>query len=140
MVDTVAAMLHRPIRTFAAVVLVAVVLTGCGGDDEPADGPPDDCTPIEDGAFTMIAENISWNVDCLQVEVGTEITFTVDNRDRGVGHNLSVFGPSGKEKTDIEIGPVTQTLVYDATTEGYHQFACDPHAPMEGQLWVVPAS
>jgi plastocyanin len=130
---------RRLVRSLASVALVALVLAGCGGDDEPADGPPDDCTPIEDGAFTMVAENISWNVSCLQVEVGTEITFTVDNRDRGVGHNLSVFGPSGKAKTDIETGPVTQTLVYDASTEGYHQFACDPHAPMEGQLWVVPA-
>jgi plastocyanin len=133
-------MLHRPLRALAAAAVVALVLAGCGGDDEPsADGPPDDCTPIEDGAFTMVAENISWNVECLQVEVGTEITFTVDNRDRGVGHNLSVFGPSGEAKTDIETGPVTQTLVYEASEEGYHQFACDPHAAMEGQLWVVPA-
>ena len=130
---------HRIVLALLALLALGAI-TPCGGDDEePADGPPDDCTVIEDGAFTMVAENIAWNVDCLQVEVGTEITFTVDNRDRGVGHNLSVFGPSGNAKTDIETGPATQELVYDATTEGYHQFACDPHAPMEGQLWVVSA-
>ncbi len=68
---------------------------------------------------------------------GTEITFTVDNRDQGVQHNLDVFGPSGKEKTELEAGPVTQTLVYDAAQAGRHQFVCDIHSNMEGVLWVT---
>lgn len=129
--------LARALRPLLAVALVAG-LGACGDDDAP-ESAPDDCTPIEGGAFTMVAENLAWNVECLTVPVGTEITFTVDNRDRSVGHNLSVFGPSGREKTDIETGPATQTLVYVADVEGYHQFACDPHANMEGDLWVEPA-
>lgn len=128
----------RRLLLVAAPILLVVAGVGCG-DDSPTSAPSD-CTPIEDGAFTMVAENLSWNVDCLIVAVGTEITFTVDNRDRSVVHNLSITGPSGDEKTKVEAGPVTQTLVYDATEPGRHKFVCDPHAgTMKGDLWVEPA-
>lgn len=132
----------RPRRGRAGVALVAVVvlvvLGGCGADEEAA-GPPADCTRIEDGAFTLVAQNLAWSADCLRVAQGTEITFTVDNRDQGVPHNLVISGPSGQEGTEVEAGPVTQTLVYDAAEPGRHPFGCDPHPDMTGDLWVDPA-
>lgn len=122
-------------RILVPVVLLAA-LAGCGGDDAPA-AAPSDCTPIVDGQATIVAENLRWDIDCFVVDAGTTITFTVDNRDESVGHNLAIGGPSGSAKTDIEPGPVTQTLEYEATTAGRHPFECEPHASMmKGNLYV----
>ena len=129
----------RPRRpALVAAALVAVALAGCGGDDGPSSAPAD-CTPIEGGRYTLVAENLAWNTDCLRVAAGTDIAFTVDLRDKSVDHNLNVFGPSGKAKTELERGPKQQTLDYDATAAGHHQFVCDIHPSMEGDLWVDPA-
>lgn len=128
-----------PRRVTALLAVVALVVAGaaCGGDDETLEVPAG-CTPIEDGEFTLIAENLAWNVECLVVPVGTTVSFTVDNRDESVQHNLSISGKSGRGETPIAAGPVVQSLVYEATTVGKHLFLCDPHAgTMRGDLWVV---
>jgi plastocyanin len=125
----------RAAPLLAAAVLAALLAAGCG-DDAPT-SIPEDCTPIEDGRVTLVAENLRWDLECLRVPAGTEITFTIENRDQSVGHNLAIGGPSGEAKTEIEAGPVTQTLVYDASTPGRHPFECEPHASMmQGNLWV----
>ncbi len=119
----------------AALTLVAA-LVGCGGDDASASAPSD-CTRIEDGRATIVAENLRWDIECFVVEVGTTIAFTVENKDQAVGHNLAIGGPSGFVKTEVEAGPVTQILVYEATTKGRHPFECEPHAGvMQGNLYV----
>lgn len=116
-------------------LLSLVVGDGCGGQDEPTSAPAD-CTPIEGGRHTLVAENLEWDTECLRLDQPGELTFTVDLRDRSVDHNLSVFGPSGKAKTPLERGPKLQRLGYDASKSGYHQYVCDIHPSMEGQLWV----
>lgn len=124
-------------RALLPLLLVVVgALAGCGGDDAAASAP-EDCTRIEGGEATLVAENLRWDVECFVVEAGTEVTFTVENRDRSVGHNLAIGGPSGTARTDVEPGPVTQTLVYRADTPGRHPFECEPHAAMmQGDLYV----
>lgn len=127
-------------RSIRPLVLVAALVAGLAacGDDAPST-VPDDCTPIEGGEVTLVAENLRWSTDCLRAPVGTTITFTIDNRDRSVGHNLSIDGPSGEAETDVEQGPVTQTLTYEATEPGPHPFECVPHASMmKGTLWIDP--
>lgn len=125
------------IRPLVLVVALAVGLAACG-DDAPSSAPAD-CTRIEGGKVTIVAENLRWSDDCFRAPVGTTITFTVDNRDRSVGHNLAIDGPSGEAKTEVEQGPVTQTLIYEATKPGPHPFECEPHASMmNGTLWIDP--
>jgi len=128
---------RRPLITFVALASLVGTVAACGGDEEPT-GAPDDCTPIEGDTYTLVAEDLAWNIDCLRVDRGTEIAFTVDLRDESVDHNLSVFGPSGKAKTPLERGPKQQRLDYDAKTAGRHQYVCDIHPSMEGDLWVDP--
>lgn len=129
---------RRLLRPVLLLLVLTAGLAACGGDDGPSSAPAD-CTPIEDGEVTIVAENLRWSDDCFTAPVGTTITFTVENRDRSVGHNLAIGGPSGDAKTDIESGPVTQTLVYEATKAGPHPFECEPHASMmKGTLWIEP--
>lgn len=120
-----------------ALVALAAALTGCGGDEAPTAAPAD-CTRIEGDRYTLVAENLAWNTDCLRVAAGTDVTFTVDLRDKAVDHNLAISGPSGKAETPLERGPKQQTLEYAATEPGYHQFVCAIHPTMEGDLWVDP--
>lgn len=128
---------RSPRTLVAATVLAGAALASCG-DDEPS-GAPADCDRITDGAVTLVGENLAWDTECLRVDEGTEVTFTVDLRDDSVDHNLAISGPSGREKTPLERGPIEQTLVYDATTSGRHEYVCDIHPSMDGQLWVDPA-
>jgi plastocyanin len=129
---------RRLLRPLPPLVVLAVALAGCGADDPP-DAAPADCARIEDGAYTLVAEDLAWNTECLRVPAGTDVTFTVDLRDTAVDHNLAISGPSGKAETPLERGPGTQRLDYTAGTAGYHQFVCDIHPSMEGDLWVDPA-
>ena len=127
--------LRRVARPLLLVLTLAVGLAACG-DDSPTAAPAD-CTRIEGGEVTLVAENLRWSDDCFRAPVGTTITFTIDNRDQSVGHNLALDGPSGDAKTDVEKGPVTQTLTYEATAPGPHPFECEPHASMmNGTLWI----
>jgi plastocyanin len=129
---------RRLLRPVLVLVVLVAGLAACGGDDAPSAAPAD-CTRIEGGEATIVAENLKWDVECFRAPVGTTITFTVENRDRSVGHNLAIGGPSGDAKTDIEQGPATQTLTYEATEPGPHPFECEPHASMmEGTLWIDP--
>lgn len=127
----------RPPLLAVLVLALSAVLTGCGGDDTPTSAPSD-CTAIEDGAVTLVGKNLAWDIECLRVPEGTDVTFTVDLADTAVDHNLAISGPSGKAKTPLERGPRTQTLEWSATTAGYHLYVCDIHPTMEGDLWVDP--
>lgn len=123
-------------RLTSLVAVAALAVAACGGDDDSGSVPAD-CDVITGGQVTMVAEDLKWDTDCLTVEAGTTVTFTVENRDQGVQHNLRIGGPSGEARTAIEPGPVTQTLVYQATEPGPHSFDCEPHATtMNGTLWV----
>jgi plastocyanin len=125
----------RALRAGLALCLALVALGGCG-DDGDGEGVPDDCHEIEDGKVTLVGENIAWDKTCLRVKQGTEVTFTVINKDRSVEHDLAVFGPAGRKKTDLEPGPATQTLVYDFTIDGLSQYECTIHPAMNGDIWV----
>lgn len=130
-------MRRRLISPLLLVAALVAALAACGEDSPSA--APSDCTRIEDGEVTLVAENLRWSDDCFRAPVGTTITFTIENRDRSVGHNLAIGGPSGDAKTDVEQGPTTQTLTYEATEAGPHPFECEPHASMmDGTLWIDP--
>ncbi len=130
-------LVRRLLRPVLPLAVLVAAFAGCGGDEAPTSAPAD-CTRIEGDRYTLVAENLAWNTECLRVAAGTDVTFTVDLRDSSVDHNLAISGPSGKAETPLERGPKQQTLEYPATTPGYHQFVCDIHPSMEGDLWVDP--
>ena len=118
-------------------MIAALALGGCGSD-EPSSAPAD-CTRVEGGEVTLVARNLQWNIDCLQVTAGTEVTFTVRLEDEGVKHDLEVFG-NGIErvKTPLESGPATQTLEVPFEQPGPSSYVCTIHAQMEGDIFAEP--
>lgn len=121
----------------ASVGLPAAALGACGKDDPNA--PPKGCTAIVGGKVTLVGQNLAWNEDCLKVPVGTAVTFNVVLADVGVQHDLEVYGPSGRAKTALEVGPTTQTLVFTFSAAGPHTFDCSIHATMVGHIYVEAA-
>jgi plastocyanin len=110
---------------FPAVQPAGGSATPTGGDNVEAE-------------ITIVGENIAFDRSELTIEAGVETTITFENRDGGVPHNFHIEGgAAGDFKTDIESGPVTQTLTFTITEPGTYTFLCDVHPPqMTGTLTV----
>jgi plastocyanin len=130
-----------PAALVALVAVLALLLTGCGGDDGGGGGGAGRSVGTEDEPvteFTIVAEDLRFDLDGVVVPAGEEVTATIENRDDGIGHNLSVALPDGEAKTEVEAGPVTQTLRFTVPEPGEHDFVCDPHAAsMRGVVQAV---
>ena len=127
-----------PAALVALVAALALVLVGCGDDDGGgggrAVGTADD--PVTE--FTIVAQDLHWDLDHIVVPAGKEVTATIDNRDSGIGHDFSVALPDGDAKTDVEAGPVKQTLRFTVPEPGEYDFVCNPHAStMKGVVQAV---
>jgi plastocyanin len=132
-------------RQFTALVGLAVA--GCANDGPTADAPalggaPADAARAADTAdnevveATIVAEDISFDVTALEVDVGMEVILTFDNRDANVPHNLHVRGAGIDLATPILPGPVVQTLTVTFTEPGQYEFVCDVHPEMRGTIVV----
>jgi plastocyanin len=130
-----------PAALVALVAVLALLLTGCGGDDGGGGGGAGRSVGTDDepvSEFTIVAEDLRFDLDRVVVPAGEEVTATIENRDDGIGHNLSVALADGEAKTEVEAGPVTQTLRFTVPEPGEHDFVCDPHAAsMRGVVRAV---
>ena len=122
----------------AGAGLLAGLLVGCG-DDESGGGSAtlgSEEAPLQ--RFTLVAEDLRWNVERVVVPAGSELVATVDNQDDGIGHNLHVTLGDEDPQTPVESGPVRQTLRFTILQPGTYRFVCDPHAAtMEGEIVAV---
>jgi plastocyanin len=128
-----------PAALVAPLAAVALLAAGCGDDGGGDDGERSVGTrdePVTE--FTIVAEDLRFDLDRIVVPAGTEVTATIDNRDDGVGHDLSVALPDGEAEMDVEAGPVEQTLRFTVPEPGEYDFVCDPHAAtMKGVVEAV---
>jgi plastocyanin len=123
----------RTTRYAAILVTLALVLAACGAEGETT-------TPDAGGGetdITLLAQNVAFDLTKLNVQAGEQITITFENRDAGIRHNLLINGPSGRIATDVEAGPVTQTLTFTIDEAGSYRFLCEVHpSVMVGELVV----
>jgi plastocyanin len=126
-----------PAALFALLAVLVLLLPACGDDDgNGGRSVGSEADPVTE--FTIVAEDTRFDLARIVVPVGEEVTATIDNRDRGIGHNLSVALPEGEAKTEVEAGPVEQTLRFTVPEPGEYDFVCDPHvATMEGVIEAV---
>ena len=128
---------RRAALQLAGGAAAALLITACGGDDD-GDEPAGDALDLNRAVteFTIVAENIKWDLDRVIVPAGQEITATIDNRDRGILHNLHVKSPDDP-KTELEKGPMTQTLRFTIDKPGSYEFLCDAHPNMTGTVEAI---
>ena len=103
-----------------------------------SDAPPDADPGFASTSVTVIGEKIAFDLDTLTVPAGAEVTITFENLDDGIPHNFHVqAGAAGDFKTEIEDGPITQSLTFTIVQPGSYTFVCDVHpGRMKGQLVV----
>ncbi len=91
--------------------------------------------------LNVVARNIRFSTERLEVAAGSPFTIVFDNQDAGVVHNLAVYDAAGQlvdgSRTPFEPGPVEQTLSVPALPPGTYRFVCDAHPrEMVGELVV----
>ena len=128
-----------PAALVALLAALALVLAGCGDDGGGGGGTRSAGTADEPVTeFTIVAEDLRFDLDRIVVPAGVEVTATIENRDEGIGHNFSVALDDGQAETEVEAGPVTQTLRFTVNEPGEHDFVCDPHVgSMKGVVEAV---
>jgi plastocyanin len=110
----------------------------------PAPATPD-ASPTPGGSggqTTIVIAGISSEFDVEEVEAEAgSITIEFDNRDSGIVHNIHFYRGNDSDgesvaESELEVGPVKQTLTFDVEPGEYY-YVCDAHpATMEGILTV----
>ncbi len=125
--------LHR--RVVALSAGFALVTAACPGDDAPTTTP----STTEIRTVAIVAQNTAFDVTSLDVTSGAAVRFRFDNRDTAIAHNLHVAGAaSGDARTEVEPGPVKQTLRVRFDRPGAFGYFCDVHPQqMRGTITVT---
>jgi hypothetical protein len=115
---------------------------------DPADVAP---PPTGDGgecgadgtiALDIVARGIAWDTTCLVAPAGEPFTVNIDNQDEGIPHNFDLLTEEGGDQigaTEVENGPVLQTLDVDPLDAGEYFYICDVHPNMTGTLAAIEA-
>ena len=116
-----------------------IVEQACGQLARGGDGAVDETPRTE---LTITARNIAWNTSRLFAVANVPLTITVNNEDDGVPHNWEFFAgeePEGEPVagTEVENGPVVQTLNFGPLAPGDYFYWCQVHPQMEGIMSVV---
>ena len=98
-------------------------------------GPPTgpECTPVQDGTVTVVAQGIAFTEgDCIEAAAGEPFTIEFDNRDEGTQHNIEIFTgpePSGDAQFegDLVTGPDQAQYDVPALDAGEFAFNCVVH-------------
>ena len=129
-----ASMSRRRALRLGASAIVATARAACGDTGSPDRAAAEAEEPVDE--FTIVAENMRWDVDRVVVPAGVEVTATIENRDRGALRNLHIKSPDDP-KTELEQGVVTQTLTFTIAEPGEHEYVCDAHLFMSGTIVAV---
>lgn len=95
-------------------------------------------------SLSITAQGIAWNKTALAAVAGQPLIITVDNKDAGTPHNWALHrgtDATGERiiATEIQNGPVTETLNFGPLEPGQYYFLCEVHPQMEGILTVSAA-
>jgi mono/diheme cytochrome c family protein/plastocyanin len=102
-------------------------------------------TPTAAAASTelkLVAKNLLFDTSTLTGVAGKELTITLDNQDAAIPHNVHFFKGADATapsigNTDINSGPLTETLKIGPLDPGTYYYQCDVHpTTMFGTLTV----
>jgi len=104
-----------------------------GGSAAPSAGASTDPNAQ---VVTVTASNIAFDPTELTAPAGTAFTFSFDNQDAGIPHDVQVKDASGTIvfKTDVFPGVAKRDYPVPALAAGSYPFACSVHPNMTGTL------
>lgn len=130
-------------RRFLSVLVVAgtagsASACGGGGQDTSGAGSGAEGTSAPVTAVTIVSTESLFDVTKVTVPVGVPVTFTYDNRDTGVPHNLHVSGNGLDTLTPVKPGDIVQTLIVTFPRAGAYDYVCDVHpVSMQGVITAL---
>lgn len=92
------------------------------------------------GPQTVVAADLSFDTDTIELPADTASQLVLDNKDAGVPHNIAIFTDDTLAdvlfKGDLVTGPDQQTYEIPALSAGEYFFHCDVHPSMNGAVVV----
>ena len=102
--------------------------------------PAPTTAPSPNQALTLVARNNAFARRSLTAGPGRPVAITLDNRDRGVPHNVSLYRDKAFTQPvfigDVFNGPGSRTYDLGPLEHGTYYFRCDVHPDMKGTLTV----
>ena len=121
----------RSVAPLPLLVAALGALAACGGGDGGA-GLSSEPVP-DDPDVVVVAENMAFDPDAVEVPAEEPVTIVIDNRDDGVNHNIHIEDAPSPDKTPLERGPSQQALTVTLPA-GDYDFVCDIHPAMTGTI------
>ncbi len=151
-------------RLFAVAIVGALLLAGCGDDEEttetggqsgtetttheelPGMSPEEhakmeaaQCEP-SGTSLSIVASGTKFAKDCLAAPANQAVTISMENKDT-IGHNLVVLkshtATDPIARADVFTGPRTVTLNVPAQPAGTYAFHCEVHPRVMTGTFVV---
>ena len=92
------------------------------------------------GATTVVASDLSFDTDTIDLPADTPTTLTLDNRDDGIPHNIAIYTDDSLGESlfvgDLVTGPASVDYEIPAIPAGEYYFHCDVHPDMSGTVVV----
>ena len=90
---------------------------------------------------TVVAKDLQFDTNELDLPAGAPATVTLDNQDQGVPHNISIFTDDSLQDVLFDgedvVGPATEPYAVPPLDAGSYYFHCDIHPTMNGSVKVA---
>ncbi|HET9310306.1 MAG TPA: cupredoxin domain-containing protein, partial [Actinomycetota bacterium] len=113
--------------------MIGTLTVAAGGGGEGGEGGGG-------GATTVVASDLSFDTETIQLPADTPTTLTFENRDDGIPHNIAIYTDESLGESlfvgDLVTGPASADYEIPAIPAGEYYFHCDVHPDMSGSVVV----
>lgn len=125
---------RNPWRTTISVVVGQLALAACSLGQSPTG----DTAASPAVTTVIVARDLAFDASTVRLPSGVPVGITLDNRDPGILHNVSISSPQGNVvfRGATFAGIERRTYRLAPLPQGTFRFICDVHPGMAGELLV----
>jgi plastocyanin len=132
--------LARPLRYRPAQISKALLLASLVAGCAIGQPPTGQASGLPAASVVMVARDIAFEPAALEVPSGLIVGITLDNRDPGILHNITLVSSAGEVafRGETFAGLETRTYVVAPLEAGEFRLLCDVHPTMTASLRATP--